>query len=169
MSSVRDIVYIMLTRYPSLFSTKSDCFKWLFLDGVGYRWVNGELEDDNKKPNTKPAFQDEPPDDLEPRRVRFAIKNIDLILEDSIDFDDFSFVSEYAPLLHVPDDVKPDWGDAVYEAMRALMIAIENRKRPTIRERNLANDPPEIQRRMRELYGRFFASDLTDPLFEPNE
>jgi hypothetical protein len=167
MSSVRDVVYIMLTRYPSLFLTKNDCFKWLFLDGVGYRWINGEL-DDGKKPETISALEDDSSDDLQARQARFAIENIDLILEDLIDFDDFNFVSEFAPLLHVPDDVKPDWEGAVYEAMRALMIAIENRKRPTIRERNLANESPEIQRRMRDLHGRFFASDLTDPLFEPD-
>jgi hypothetical protein len=165
MSSVRDVVFIMLTRYPSLFLTKNDCFKWLFLDGVGYRWIDGEL-DDGKKPETIPAFEDVSADDLNDRRARFAMENIDLILEELLDFDDFNFISEFAPLLHVPHDVKPDWEDAVYEAMRALMIAIENRKSPTIRERNLVCESGEIQGTMRELYGRFFAADLTDPLFE---
>jgi hypothetical protein len=173
MSSVRDIIYSMLMRDPSLYSTKSDCFKHLFLDGLGYRWVNGELEPDDGKLNTQPNFRDERPGDLEDRwinhNLRFALKHIDFILEDSINFDDFDFVSEYAPLLHVPDNVKPEWEDAVYEAMRALMIAVEHRKRPTIPERNLAHDFPEIQRRMRALHGRFFASELTDPLFERDE
>jgi hypothetical protein len=173
MGSVREIVCSMLMRYPGLFSTKSDCFKWLFLDGVGYRWANGELEPADRKVSKEPAFRDEHPGDLDAlrinQRLRFAIENMHLILQESIDFDDFDFVSEHAPLLHVPDDIKPDWQDAVYEAMRALMIAIEHRKRPTIRERNLANEFPEVQRRLRGLYGRFFASDLTDPLFELDE
>ena len=47
------------------------------------------------------------------------------------------------------------------------MIAIERRKAPKIWERNLASDLPEIQSRMRTLYRRFFASELTDPLFQP--
>jgi len=49
------------------------------------------------------------------------------------------------------------------------MIAIEHRKTPTARERNLAHDLPEIQRRMRTLYCRFFASYLTDPLFQSDD
>jgi hypothetical protein len=101
--------------------------------------------------------------------LRFALQNIDLILKESISFDDFDFVSEYAPLLQVPDDVKPEWEDAVYEAMRALMISIEHRKAPVVRERNLAHDFPELQKHMRALYRRFFASELSDPLFEPDK
>ena len=163
----------MLMAHPALFMTKSDCFKQLFLDELGYRWMNGELEPVDGKLNTEPVFGDERRDDLDAKRAKnnlqFVRKNIDLILEERVDFDDFNFVSEFAPLLHVPDDLKPEWEDAVYEAMRALMIAIEHRKHPRIRERNLAHDFPEIQGRMRALYGKFFASDLTDPLFEPDE
>jgi hypothetical protein len=159
--------------YPSLFSTKSDCFKQLFLDGLGYRWANGELEPADGKLTTVPKFQDEHPGHLEARRVnhnlRFALQNIDLILKESISFDDLDFVSEYAPLLRVPDDVKPEWEDAVYEAMRALMIAIEHRRASVVRERNLVHNFPELQKHMRALYQRFFASELTDPLFEPDK
>ena len=129
--------------------------------------MHGELSDG--KLNTEPDFREEHSGDLDSRRARFALENFDLIFIEFIDFDDFGFVSECAPLFDVPDDVAPDWEEAVYEGMRALMIAIEHRKAPDIRERNLVHDFPEIQGRMRTLYRRFFASELTDPLFEPDE
>jgi len=34
------------------------------------------------------------------------MQHIDLILEESIDLDEFDFVSEYAPRLHIPDDIE---------------------------------------------------------------
>lgn len=59
MASVRDTVLAMLTQYPSLFTTKADCYRHLFLtNGNGYDWVDGELVSWGD-PKTEPDFKDE--------------------------------------------------------------------------------------------------------------
>lgn len=110
MASVRDTVLAMLTQYPTLFTTKADCYRHLFLsNGNGYDWVDGELvawgnpkgEPDFKNedeamveqaekygltPNYKKMFGHEENEHirLETRRnnmnIQFALDNIDLIM-----------------------------------------------------------------------------------------
>ena len=58
MASVRDTVLRMLTEFPSLFTSKADCYRHLFLvNGNGYDWVDGELVSWSSK--SGPDFKDE--------------------------------------------------------------------------------------------------------------
>lgn len=61
MATVKDTVLRMMTEYPSLFPTKSDCYNHLFIViGNGYDWVDGELVDDsNYVDNTFKLEEDE--------------------------------------------------------------------------------------------------------------
>ena len=59
MASVRDTVLAMLTQYPTLFTTKADCYRHLFLsNGNGYDWIDGALVAWGN-PKGEPDFKDE--------------------------------------------------------------------------------------------------------------
>lgn len=147
MASVRDTIFEMLTEYPSLFKTKASCYRHLFLvNGNGYDWVNGELIAWNGG-NSEPDFKDEDEEiaqrtkdsehigntdwiRLEVRRnnqaIQFAIDNIDIIYEsEMLMFGHSSSLHysgwEYCKLMQVPEDVKPDWREAIMDVMFALI------------------------------------------------
>lgn len=155
MASVRDEVLRMLTEFPSLFTSKADCYRHLFLvNGNGYDWEGGELISIGSS-KTGPDFKDE--DDavkehgekfgtmenyekvfghkehdyirLETRRnnihIQFALDNIDMIMRsEMIMFGSSSTIHysgwNYSLLMHVPEDVKPDWLEVVNEVRSAL-------------------------------------------------
>lgn len=150
MASVRDTIFQMLTRYPSLFGNRADCFVQLFLtNGNGYDWVDGELIDVFEFVKFAPDFKDEEEEIRKEKekdsfdwdeehynhtrlrvrrnntRIQFAIDNIDLMMNESLMFYSESRRVHYSgwdfcPLMAVPEDVKDDWKEAVLECMSSL-------------------------------------------------
>ncbi len=149
MASIRDTVYEMMTTYPSLFKTKSDCFHHLFfVNGNGCDWVDGEIvywvpegeriephvEDEDKTIRESSGFEKNP--DINDKRYNyirlrtrqtnaallFTLDNFDLIMETELV--SFSYIYPYSPgynlLTEMPDDVKPDWREAIADCLFAL-------------------------------------------------
>ena len=125
-----DTLQFMADFYPSIFPTRKHCLNHLFCAiGNGYRWVKGELvEDDDKKynryrlvkPVRKAEFEDEPNWWV---RYRFELEmheetgkriNPDYFFEWS------QPSREYSYIYHFPKNIRPDW-KALLEECRQML------------------------------------------------
>ena len=125
-----DTLQFMADFYPSVFPTRKHCLNHLFCAiGNGYRWVKGELvEDDDKKynryrlvtPVRKAEFEDERDWWV---RYRFELEmheetgkriNPDYFFEWS------QPSREYSYIYHFPKNIRPDW-KALLEECRQML------------------------------------------------
>ena len=119
-----DTLQFMADFYPSIFPTRKHCLNHLFCTiGNGYRWVKGELvEDDDKKykPVRKAEFEDERDWWV---RYRFELEmheetgkriNPDYFFEWS------QPSREYSYIYHFPKNIRPDW-KALLEECRQML------------------------------------------------
>lgn len=150
MASVKDTVFEMMTQYPSLFKNKTDCYAFLFFrNGNGYNWIDGELVSISPDHKGGPAFENEHDAVVEAKKetshdygdkyynyirldvrrnnmmIHFAINNIDLIMDESIDFYTtqnkiYYDGTDYCLLMKIPDDAKDDWVEAAEEVIRNI-------------------------------------------------
>lgn len=142
MPTPRDVVYNCLIHYPTLFATKGDVYKHIFLDiGNGFEWnVYGEIESvygSEKESayvdiNEMQFLQEDSTFIRGQKKLRalrtnnlidFNKKHFDLVFEEpvklgSIQYDTISV--EYSLLFRVPDNATPDWLQACEETSRAL-------------------------------------------------
>lgn len=163
--SVKATVRRMLIQYPMLFATKSDCFEHLFLvNGNGYDWHDGCLADVYSDKDDEPRWADENGDprpgepvislpEIEKRlreqrildakrqnsNIRLVLENFDAIFNEPVRFINPYPVCEYSDLFHMPDDVKPDWRDACYEAAQALQVWLNGQRDYPIDEAKTRN------------------------------
>lgn len=134
MASVRDTVYLMMTRYPMLYNSLMDCYKHLFFCcGNGMEWVNGELVDRAGAHVAKP-FQDykEIPETIEDVRINQRLDQIrdhfDLFMDETC----LSLGRSYPISLsldhdrgfNIPNDLNDDWKDALNDALNTLACHI---------------------------------------------
>ena len=125
-----DTLQFMADFYPSIFPTRKHCLNHLFCTiGNGYRWVKGELvEDDDKKYNryrlVKPVRKAEFEDERDWWvRYRFELEmheetgkriNPDYYFEWS------QPSREYSYIYHFPKNIRPDW-KALLEECRQML------------------------------------------------
>ena len=125
-----DTLQFMADFYPSIFPTRKHCLNHLFCAiGNGYRWVKGELvEDDDKKYNryrlVKPVRKAEFEDERDWWvRYRFELEmheetgkriNPDYISEWA------RLSREYSYIYHFPKNIRPDW-KALLEECRQML------------------------------------------------
>lgn len=116
--NVKDTVRDCLYNYPRIFKNKWDIYHHLFaVNGNGYEWVNGQLVDD--------YYEDEDDEDKE------YIPQESTVPDDwdsngrENDFtpakDKIYPLCQYAKMLDIPDDIQPDWKEAVKEFYDSLM------------------------------------------------
>ena len=133
-----DTLQFMADFYPEIFPTRKHCLNQLFcVIGNGYKWLNGELvDDDNKyekryklrKPIKKAEFENEQ------HWIEMNKFYTDLYLESFYDedciakiplkykFEWYPLAKDYSKLYNYPEDIKDDWM-ALLEECRQMLIA----------------------------------------------
>ena len=188
MASVRYTVLGMLTQYPSIFPDKSACYRHLFLvNGNGYEWIDGELVDvcpsktgpDFKNENEEVErqhgdchYRSESMDNrirLDVRRynmlIQFALDNIDMIMDsEHVEFKSDIFVTysgwEFCKLMQMPDDIKPDWLEAVRDVRWALVPCVNQAKRfKPLYDRGLENLERDLKRLKDEKFAHEYKTE----------
>lgn len=127
-----DTLQYMADFYPDLFPTRKHALDHLFCTvGNGYRWVNGELVDDDckyekryklRKPIKTAEFKHGDSWDYEHKRWK-ELKELyeDVQIPMKYQFEWYPLSKKYSYLYDVPDDIKPDW-KALLEECKALLI-----------------------------------------------
>jgi len=146
MADVESTIFETIYNYPGLFRNRTQVLHYLFaMNGTDFDWVDGELVDvlGDEKPNDvqrtasweRGAFDDRT---YELTTECLSIRQLAQIraqqrgsllqgglLKYGLYEDELAAVYErsvYAPLLNIPDDIKPDWAAAA-EEIRPLIEA----------------------------------------------
>lgn len=143
MATVNDTVRHAITRYPSLFTSRIEVLHYLFcVIGNGHEWEKGEIVNGNDDPT--PVWTEETErarrtefftnlgmtaedfaeigqttemEDADIARLAEIVATVDTRM---FDMDNYSrsYIypqSDYALLMDIPEDVKPDWAEAAEE------------------------------------------------------
>lgn len=124
--SVESVLAKMFADYPSLFRTLADVYNHLFfVVGNGYDWLDGALVEMVQDPAERSVAVDPMlvyenwPHDAQ-QRVQQILRGEKDLPKGPVPDDGaprpFYPLSDYSLITHVPDNVRPDWLDAAYEA-----------------------------------------------------
>ena len=125
-----DTLQFMADFYPSVFPTRKHCLNHLFCAiGNGYRWVKGELvEDDDKKYNRYRLVKPVRKAEFEDERDWWVRYRFELEMHEETGkrinpdyFFEWSQPSrEYSYIYHYPKNIRPDW-KALLEECRQML------------------------------------------------
>ncbi|NBI93096.1 hypothetical protein [Parablautia muri] len=125
-----DTLQFMADFYPSIFPTRKHCLNHLFCTiGNGYRWVKGELvEDDDKKYNRYRLVKPVRKAEFEDERDWWVRYRFELEMHEETGkrinpdyFFEWSQPSrEYSYIYHFPKNIRPDW-KALLEECRQML------------------------------------------------
>ena len=125
-----DTLQFMADFYPSIFPTRKHCLNHLFCTiGNGYRWVKGELvEDDDKKYNRYRLVKPVRKAEFEDERNWWVRYRFELEMHEETGkrinpdyFFEWSQPSrEYSYIYHFPKNIRPDW-KALLEECRQML------------------------------------------------
>ncbi|MFG6356364.1 MAG: hypothetical protein K1W26_05990 [Acetatifactor sp.] len=125
-----DTLQFMADFYPSVFPTRKHCLNHLFCAiGNGYRWVKGELvEDDDKKYNRYRLVKPVRKAEFEDERDWWVRYRFELEMHEETGkrinpdyFFEWSQPSrEYSYIYHFPKNIRPDW-KALLEECRQML------------------------------------------------
>ena len=125
-----DTLQFMADFYPSIFPTRKHCLNHLFCTiGNGYRWVKGELvEDDDKKYNRYRLVKPVRKAEFEDERDWWVRYRFELEMHEETGkrinpdyFFEWSQPSrEYSYIYHYPKNITPDW-KALLEECRQML------------------------------------------------
>ena len=125
-----DTLQFMADFYPSVFPTRKHCLNHLFCTiGNGYRWVKGELvEDDDKKYNRYRLVKPVRKAEFEDERDWWVRYRFELEMHEETGkrinpdyFFEWSQPSrEYSYIYHFPKNIRPDW-KALLEECRQML------------------------------------------------
>jgi len=125
-----DTLQFMADFYPSIFPTRKHCLNHLFCAiGNGYRWVKGELvEDDDKKYNRYRLVKPVRKAEFEDERDWWVRYRFELEMHEETGkrinpdyFFEWSQPSrEYSYIYHFPKNIRPDW-KALLEECRQML------------------------------------------------
>ena len=125
-----DTLQFMADFYPSIFPTRKHCLNHLFCTiGNGYRWVKGELvEDDDKKYNRYRLVKPVRKAEFEDERDWWVRYRFELEMHEETGkrinpdyFFEWSQPSrEYSYIYHYPKNIRPDW-KALLEECRQML------------------------------------------------
>ena len=125
-----DTLQFMADFYPSIFPTRKHCLNHLFCTiGNGYRWVKGELvEDDDKKynryrlakPVRKAEFEDERDWWVRYRFEQEMHEETGKRINPDYFFEWSQPSREYSYIYHFPKNIRPDW-KALLEECRQML------------------------------------------------
>ena len=125
-----DTLQFMADFYPSIFPTRKHCLNHLFCAiGNGYRWVKGELvEDDDKKYNRYRLVKPVRKAEFEDERNWWVRYRFELEMHEETGkrinpdyFFEWSQPSrEYSYIYHFPKNIRPDW-KALLEECRQML------------------------------------------------
>lgn len=145
--NVQDTLKTSMLLYPSIHPTKWEVYHhWFIVNGNGYEWINGELVslEENKVPTLEEAIEKQFEFDLSDRQLLsspkfsrdYCLNNIKTILNFEENCKIFEPketrgyriypICEYAKILNIPQDVKPDWKEALQEMYEWLCINYNN-------------------------------------------
>ena len=125
-----DTLQFMADFYPSVFPTRKHCLNHLFCTiGNGYRWVKGELvEDDDKKYNRYRLVKPVRKAEFEDERDWWVRYRFELEMHEETGkrinpdyFFEWSQPSrEYSYIYHFPKNIRPDWKELLEECRQML-------------------------------------------------
>lgn len=125
-----DTLQFMADFYPSIFPTRKHCLNHLFCAiGNGYRWVKGELvEDDDKKYNRYRLVKPVRKAEFEDERDWWVRYRFELEMHEETGkrinpdyFFEWSQPSrEYSYIYHFPKNIRPDWKELLEECRQML-------------------------------------------------
>ena len=125
-----DTLQFVADFYPSIFPTRKHCLNHLFCTiGNGYRWVKGELvEDDDKKYNRYRLVKPVRKAEFEDERDWWVRYRFELEMHEETGkrinpdyFFEWSQPSrEYSYIYHFPKNIRPDW-KALLEECRQML------------------------------------------------
>ena len=125
-----DTLQFMADFYPSIFPTRKHCLNHLFCTiGNGYRWVKGELvEDDDKKYNRYRLVKPVRKAEFEDERDWWVRYRFELEMHEETGkrinpdyFFEWSQPSrEYSYIYHFPKNIRPDWKALLGECRQML-------------------------------------------------
>ena len=125
-----DTLQFMADFYPSIFPTRKHCLNHLFCTiGNGYRWVKGELvEDDDKKYNRYRLVKPVRKAEFEDERDWWVRYRFELEMHEETGkrinpdyFFEWSQPSrEYSYIYHFPKNIRPDWKELLEECRQML-------------------------------------------------
>lgn len=134
--NVKDSLRNCLMLYPGIFPNRWAVYHhWFAVNGNGYDWVDGELVSwDEEKVHTKEDaveyFFKDTLEDILNSSIKWTIKNLKKSIlsllrveEREQDFtpkEKIYPLCQYACLLNIPDDIKPDWKEAALEFYNSL-------------------------------------------------
>lgn len=136
--NVKDSLRASLLLYPSISPNKWAVYHhWFAVNGNGLEWVNGELVDDDRKvPTIQKAIVEQCKFNFrnvgtEYFNLEFAftyfqeavrrILDIENREKDFTPCEELYPLCEYAKMLNIPDDIQPDWKEAVKEFYDSLI------------------------------------------------
>lgn len=127
-----DTLQYMADFYPEIFPTRKHCLNQLFcVIGNGYKWVNGELVDDDskyekryklKKPIKKAEFIREENWIKMNKFYKFIGDIHDKKIPFEYQFEWYPLSKNYSKLFTYPEDIKDDWM-ALIEECKQMLIA----------------------------------------------
>lgn len=152
--NVKDTLNYCLLVYPSIFENKWDVYHhWFAVNGNGYDWIDGELvsSDDRKDISLFRAIKKHFEFNFRERKLKneddvvYALKsftrNVNAMLNLSKRETDvvpkrekIYPLCQYAKILNIPPDIKPDWKEA---AMEFYDILIANPKITSKKDKEL--------------------------------
>lgn len=126
----------MFDRYPTMYSTREECFDQLFCTiGNGYKWKWGQLvyvdildnadEEEVRSWHEKDYAVKHPracqsKENLDERRRHDELWIRHGLMKPGGKHDWYPLSKKYSRLFQIPSDAKPDWKDAVEECKRML-------------------------------------------------
>ena len=129
--NVHDTVRQAMIEYPLLFASRTQVLHHLFwVNGNGYEWLNGELVD-YQPHKLKPYKALEKGYGKEREKAleafsKFVSKHDEFVDNYKIPLSNVYPICEYACIMNIPDDVKPDWLEAARESLFDVRIVQEN-------------------------------------------
>ena len=124
-----DTLQFMADFYPSIFPTRKHCLNHLFCTiGNGYRWVKGELVEDDKKCSRYRLVEPVEKAEFDRERDWWARYRLEREMHEKTGkrispdyFFEWSQPSkEYSYLYHFPKNIKPDWRALLEECRQML-------------------------------------------------
>lgn len=122
----------MADFYPDIFPTRKHCLNHLFcVIGNGYKWINGELIDEDCKYQNRYALKEtvkkaEFRDEEHWTQMYDFYKNLygedDKKIPFNYKFEWYPLSKKYSHLYTTPADIKPDW-KALLEECKAMLIS----------------------------------------------
>ena len=129
-----DTLQFMADFYPEIFPTRKHCLNYLFcVVGNGYKWVNGELVDDDceyekryklRKPIKKAEFKHEDNWNYQHKQWKVYKEVVGDVTQipKKYQFEWYPFSKRYSALFTYPEDIKEDW-KALLEECKSMLIA----------------------------------------------